>query len=202
MKKTFLFAILLTLSVVVFAQKPVWGIKGGINLAIWNSEDKSLSNQFDPRVGIHLGIISHNHITHKIAIQPELQFSSQGSKQEYGGNNYDYRMSYLNLPVMIQYMFDNGFRLEAGPYIGLLLAAKDVYEDGTSKNTTGDYKSVDAGLGIGLNYLDYSGFGIGGRYNVGLANISDRVDPIKTYNRVFQLSVFYMFDHDHKRKSR
>jgi hypothetical protein len=202
MKKTFLLAITFFLSALAFAQKPVWGLRGGLNLAIWNSENKSLNDRLDPRTGIHLGIISHNHLTHKIAIQPELQYSSQGTKNNDGTHKYDYRMSYISLPVMFQYMFDNGFRVEAGPYVGLLVAAKDVYEDGTSQNSKDDYKTADAGLGIGLNYLDYSGFGIGGRYNFGLANISDRVADYKTYNRVLQLSVFYMFDHDHKRKSR
>jgi hypothetical protein len=114
MKKTFLFGIAVFMSAVVFAQKPVWGIKGGINLAIWNSENKTLNDRLDPRTGIHLGIISHNHITHKIAVQPELQYSSQGTKNNDGTHKYDYRMSYINLPVMFQYMFDNGFALRQG----------------------------------------------------------------------------------------
>ena len=102
---------------------------------------------------------------------------------------------------MIQYMFDNGFRIEAGPYVGFLLGAKDVSASGTEVEAKDDYKKVDAGLGLGLNYLSYSGFGVGGRYNIGLANINDRIGS-KIQNRVFQLSVFYMFDNDHKAKSR
>jgi hypothetical protein len=34
-----------------------------------------------------------------------------------------------------------------------------------------------------------------------LTNINDRIGQ-KIQNRVFQLSAFYMFDNDHKRKSR
>jgi hypothetical protein len=201
MKRMFAFAASILIGAAVFAQAPVWGIKGGLNFATWNPANKALQDVIDPRIGFHLGIISHNHLSHKIAIQPELQFSSQGTERDNGNNDYEYRMSYINVPVMFQYMFNNGFRVEAGPYVGLLVGAKDVYEDGTSNDAKDDYKTVDAGLGVGLNYLTYSGFGIGGRYNFGLTNINDRIGQ-KIQNRVFQLSAFYMFDNDHKRKSR
>lgn len=202
MKKIFALMAFTLVASALFAQEPpVWGIKGGLNFATWNPADKSLRDVIDPRIGFHLGIISHNHLSDKIAIQPELQFSSQGTERENGANDYNYKMNYINLPVMFQYMFNNGFRVEAGPYVGVLVGAKDVYDDGTSDDAKDDYKGVDAGLGLGLNYLTYSGFGVGGRYNFGLVNVNDRVGG-SIQNRVFQLSVFYMFDSDHKRKSR
>jgi hypothetical protein len=202
MKKMYVLMVVTLFSFGLFAQEaPVWGIKGGLNFATWNPAEKSLRDVVDPRIGFHLGVIAHNHLTHKIAIQPELQFSSQGTERENGANDYDNRMSYINLPVMFQYMFNNGFRVEAGPYVGLLVGAKDVYDDGRSNDAKDEYKGVDAGVGLGLNYLTYSGFGIGGRYNFGLVNVNDRTEG-SIQNRVFQLSVFYMFDSDHKRKSR
>ena len=189
-------------SMTLMAQNtPVWGIKGGVNLATWNHADRSVQDQLESRLGFHVGLLSHNHLSNKIAIQPELQFSTQGTEVERGDNDIEYRLSYLNIPVMLQYMFNNGFRIEAGPYVGFLLGAKDVSASGTEINSKEDYKSLDAGLGLGLNYLSYSGFGVGGRYNIGLANVNDRLGG-KIQNRVFQLSVFYMFDNDHKAKSR
>ena len=202
MKKISLFVSMMVLSITLLAQHaPVWGLKGGVNLATWNHADKSVRDQLESRLGFHLGVIAHNHLSNKFAIQPELQFSTQGTEVERDDNDIEYRTSYLNLPVMIQYMFDNGFRIEAGPYVGFLLGAKDVSASGTEVEAKDDYKKVDAGLGLGLNYLSYSGFGVGGRYNIGLANINDRIGS-KIQNRVFQLSVFYMFDNDHKAKSR
>jgi hypothetical protein len=202
MKKISLIALMICSSTVLFAQHlPTWGIKGGINLASWHHADKDVQDVLESRLGFHVGILSHNHISNKIAIQPELQFSTQGTEVERGDNDIEYRTSYLNVPVMIQYMFDNGFRVEAGPYVGFLLGAKDVSSSGTEIDAKDDYKKVDAGVGVGLNYLSYSGFGVGGRYNFGLANINDRLGD-KIQNRVFQLSVFYMFDKNHKAKSR
>lgn len=202
MKKISLFVMMMVGSITLMAQHaPVWGIKAGVNLATWNHSDKSIQDQLESRLGFHVGVLSHNHITDKIAIQPELQFSMQGTEVERGDNDIEYKMSYLNIPVMFQYMFDNGFRIEAGPYLGFLLGAKDVSATGTEINSKDDYKSIDAGVGLGLNYLSYSGFGVGGRYNIGLTNINDRLGG-DVNNRVFQLSVFYMLDSDHKRKSR
>jgi len=202
MKKLCVFVVGTLFTASCFAQgKPVWGIKGGLNFATYHHANKDVQATLDARTGFHLGIISHNHLTDKIAIQPELQFSTQGTEVNVANEDFEYQLKYINLPVMFQYMFHNGFRVEAGPYIGALIGAKDVYDDGTEDDSKDDYKTFDGGLGLGLNYLTYSGFGIGGRYNIGLANINDRVGS-KVQNRVFQLSLFYMFDNDHKRKSR
>jgi hypothetical protein len=62
-------------------------------------------------------------------------------------------------------------------------------------------KKTDVAIGLGLNYLTYSGFGFGGRYNYGVSNINDRLGA-DTYNRVLQLSVFYIFNNHHKAVSR
>src|SRR5215212_8163280 len=128
MKKVFALAFAVTLSTVLFAQQPVWGGKAGLNFATFKAADKTAQDLLDSRLGYHIAIISHNHLTHKIAIQPELQFSSQGTEVNISNEDFEYRLSYINLPVMFQYMFDNGFRVEAGPYFGLLVDAKDVYD--------------------------------------------------------------------------
>jgi hypothetical protein len=202
MKKISLFVTMMICSFTLLAQQaPVWGIKGGLNVSSWKHQYQENQNDLGSRLGFHIGLLSHNHLSDKIAIQPEIQFSTQGAELENGSNNIESRTSYLNIPIMFQYMFNNGFRIEAGPYAGFLLGAKDVNAAGTERDSKTDYNKVDAGLGLGLNYLSYSGFGVGGRYNIGLTDIYD--DPsVKIQNRVFQLSVFYMFDNDHKRKSR
>lgn len=200
MMKGMLLAIAVLISTSLFAQKPVWGIKGGLNLATIKSSNENAQLQTNTRLGYHLAVISHNHLTHKIAIQPELQLSSQGAEVNTPSEDYPWRLSYINVPVMFQYMFNNGFRIEAGPYAGVLIGAKAFYDEGTNEDIKDNFKTLDAGLGFGLNYLTYTGFGFGGRYNIGLTNISDIGSKVQ--NQVFQISAFYMFDHDHKRKSR
>ncbi|MEO6069772.1 MAG: porin family protein [Chitinophagaceae bacterium] len=202
MKKLSLMVSAAFLSLTLFAQShpPIIGVKGGVNVSTWNVTG-SAQDQIKSRLGYHLGLIAHTHLSTQVALQPELQFSSQGAKQNVNGQEYVYRMNYLNIPIMLQYMFDNGFRLEAGPQIGFLINAKDIAPNGGEVNSTKDYKTVDAGLGLGINYLTYSGIGVGARYIFGLSDIND-IGVNKTQNRNLQLSLFYLLDKNHKRKSK
>lgn len=176
--------------------KPVFGLKAGVNISNWHVVGGN-SNALDNLVGFHVGALGHFHLSDQIALQPEIQYSTQGA--ENAGNGDKYTMGYINVPVMLQYMFNNGFRIEAGPYFGLLVNAKDKL-NGVNVDSKDDYKSGDVGLGFGLNYLSYSGLGIGGRYNLGLANINETGSKVN--NRYAQFSVFYMLDSRHKAKSR
>lgn len=176
-----------------------FGLKAGLNLANWNS-DNDVEN--DTRTGFHVGGLAHIHLAPQWAVQPELQYSSQGTETDLGSlGEFTWKLDYINVPVMVQYMFNNGFRLEAGPQVGFLVNAKQIDEDDNKDDVQNEFKKTDVSLGFGLNYLTYSGFGFGGRYNLGLTDINEN-RTFKTNNRVFQLSVFYMFDSRHKAKSR
>ena len=154
------------------------GIKAGINMYKISSDDNT---EYDQITGFHLGLISHIHLDSQWAVQPELVYSRQGAKS--GGT--EQKLDYINVPVLLQYMFDNGFRLQAGPQLGLLVRADN-------KN---DLNSIDLGVGLGVSYVVPStGFGLDARYNHGLSNINKN-DAVKSFNRGVQLGVFYIFGH-------
>jgi hypothetical protein len=193
MKRIFVFVVA-SLSVIhLFAQeKPVFGIKGGLNIATFNPEG---NENYDSKFGVHLGALAHIHLAKQWALQPELVFSQQGAEFSAvigSGERVEteFKANYINLPVMIQYMFDNGFRLETGPQLGVLVSDEELL------------KKTDISWGFGLSYLTYSGLGVGARYNLGLSNINDFIPENKLKNSVFQLGVFYMLDKQHKRKSK
>lgn len=199
MKKLFIILTAVLLSSAVIAQTgAVFGLKGGLNLSNWNIEGDA---ETEMKTGVHVAGLAHIHLNPQWAIQPELQFSTQGAEVDFGNNQeFTWNMNYINVPVMVQYMFNNGFRLEAGPYVGFLVGAKMEDVNGNEDDVKDEFKKVDAGLGFGLNYLTTSGFGFGGRYNLGLSDINEGRTS-KTQNRVIQLSLFYMFDQAHKAKS-
>lgn len=203
MKKISFFITAFFIGTTLFAQDPAkFGLKAGLNLSKWDVENKS-SDDFGTLTGFHIGGLAHIHLSDHIAFQPEIQFSTQGAEDNFSGNDIEFRTRHINIPLMFQYMFNNGFRIEAGPQVGFLLSADDKLPNGDEIDSKSEYKKTDFALGIGLNYLTYSGFGIGGRYNFGLSNIDDDNTRVNdTYNRVLQLSVFYMFDSRHKAKSR
>ena len=167
------------------------GIKAGLNVYNINNDN---SAEYDSKVGFHAGLIGHIHLAKQLALQPEIVYSAQGAKYTAAGVVTKLNLGYINVPFMIQYMFDNGFRLEAGPQLGFLVGAKA--ESGNVKtDIKNNLKSVDFGLGAGIGYVHpASGFGVDARYNLGLSNINDN-SSVKSTNRGLQLGVFYLFDH-------
>jgi hypothetical protein len=95
---------------------------------------------------------------------------------------------------MFQYMFDNGFRLEAGPQIGFLTNAKSEF-NGSDSDVKESIKKVDVAIGAGIGYINPpSGWGVDARYNHGLSNINEN-GSVNSYNRGFQLGILYQFQH-------
>jgi hypothetical protein len=166
------------------AQSVNIGIKGGLNIYTL-SGDNDASNDYKP--SFHIGLLGHIHMSKSFALQPELVFSAQGTKYV-DDQNYD--LNYVNVPLLFQYMFDNGFRLQAGPQVGFLVSAE---MDGT--DVKDNLNGIDFGIGIGASYINpASNFGFDVRYNHGLSSINEN-ENIDSYNRGFQLGVFYLFKH-------
>src|SRR3712207_5375215 len=146
MKKISFLVITLLFSTFLWAQQlPVFGLKGGLNLATWSVENNTAG--VDMKTGVHIGALAHIHLATQWAIQPEVQFSTQGTETETSGVEFIWNHNYINVPVMIQYMFSNGFRLEAGPYAGFLVGAKFRDENDFEDDVTNEFKKTDFGLG-------------------------------------------------------
>ncbi|HLG41198.1 MAG TPA: porin family protein [Chitinophagaceae bacterium] len=163
------------------------GIKAGLNLYTINSDN----SDFDTKAGFHAGMLGHIHINRQFAIQPELVYSTQGAKFTDDDVATKVKLGYINVPVMFQYMFNNGFRLQAGPQVGFLINAKSETND-VSTDIKDNLNTIDFALGAGMGYVNpVSGFGVDARYNLGLSNINKN-SSVKSTNRGFQIGVFYL----------
>ena len=186
---TTLFAALL-ISSAATAQHANIGIKGGVNAYTIKGDDDA---SFDTKVSFHLGLIGHIHISNQFALQPELVYSVQGTQYTIAGQDVKLNLNYINVPLIFQYMFDNGFRLQAGPQLGFLASAKAAVNDNDT-DVKDDFESIDLGIALGASYVNpASNFGVDIRYNLGLSNIND--GAANYYNRGLQAGVFYLFKH-------
>ena len=182
MRKMFLITISLFFFVsAVFAQlSPLQlGLKAGTNFSALKTDNR-LS---DHRTGYHVGALAHIHLSSHFALQPEVTYSSQGA--EY--NTSKTKLGYINVPVLGQYMFGNGLRLQTGPQVGFLTAAssKGASEESIARRSL---KDANFSWSFGASYLSKFGLGIDARYNLGLTNFSKN-DDLK--NRVWQAGLFY-----------
>lgn len=158
---------------------PKFGIKGGINLANLRSGDEA--NDENLKVGLNLGLMAKMPITKGFAIQPEVVYSSQGSKINYnnfiaGKGEYRFNLNYVQVPVLAVINLGEYFNIHAGPYAAFLTSAnvKDMDDDGTIEDIkdydVDNFNRVDYGLAGGIAF-ETKGFTLGARYNYGFKEV-------------------------------
>jgi len=196
MKKNILFVLLLASSA-SFAQHFELGVKAGANISNFNGASNEAELKAKTLVGFHGGAFVSLFVGNSFAIQPEVLVSTQGAKVENTGTDKtDYKLTYINVPVMAKYRFTNGFYLEAGPQIGFNVHSK---VEGTGEDFA---KSTDFSIAGGLGYHSPIGLGIGARYTAGLSKLGD-FDASTTKpdwkNGVAQISIFYTIFNNHRK---
>ncbi|MDB5261542.1 MAG: hypothetical protein JWQ14_823, partial [Adhaeribacter sp.] len=154
---------------------------------------------YDYKLGLHAGALAHIHITQQFAIQPELLYSNQGGKVH--NADIKHHVNYIAVPVLGQFMFGDGFRLQAGPQISFLAGAKRQDQDDNKLNIKENYEAVDFSLAAGLSFVSSSGLGADVRWLFGLNNIND-VPPRNTVkNSLGQVGIFYLLNYSNARHS-
>ncbi len=193
MKKAFCLLSTALLSVLaVSAQQTHFGLKAGVNIA---GANVSPGDDYSSKAGLHVGGLAHIHLNKNFALQPEVVYSMQGGKRD---DDTKLKLNYINIPLLVQYMTDNGFRLQTGPQLGLLVSAKTEVGD-VEVNRKDNFTSTDFSWAFGAGYLFPEGFGLDARYNLGISDVWD-ASTAKIKNSVFQLGVFYQFMHGNASK--
>ncbi|HRO70117.1 MAG TPA: porin family protein [Chitinophagaceae bacterium] len=186
MKRLLCIVVLSSIFSLVKAQQTHFGIKAGVNLSSVGIDG---GDDYNSKAGLHVGGLAHIHISRQFALQPELVFSMQGGKDD----NVKLKLNYINVPLLAQYMTNDGFRLQTGPQLGFLVSAERKIGD-VEVDVKDDLSTVDFSWAFGAGYLFSSGFGIDARYNLGISNISDD-NSFEARNSVFQFGIFYQFMH-------
>lgn len=189
MKKTYLLALAALACYAVNAQSVDFGLKGGLNLS--SLTDNNSGYGYQNRLGYHVGGLAQINLTPQVAIQPEVVYSSQGTKYTVGATEHSLALNYLNIPIMVQAKVGRGVYAEVGPQIGFLTSADDKINGAeTNYFTTQDFKNTDVALGFGLGFQGASGIGVDARYNLGLTDINNTGRLNNLRNNVLQIGLF------------
>src|SRR5690606_35461104 len=128
MKKLFLATVLAFLSATaIYAQADdtttQFGVTGGVNLSNITGDD---IGDLDSGTSFNLGLFMEIPISGRFSFQPEVLYSGQGftvlSRNQDDifdvGDNVEYQLSYIQVPLMAKLYLVKGLYAEAGPQFG------------------------------------------------------------------------------------
>ena len=194
MKKILFSGLLIVVTVAAHAQTGVrLGLKAGVSLtSITGDYAQNLKSKF----GFHAGLVANIGVTNRLSVQPELLYSQKGAPDN-NGTGITNRLNYIELPVLLRFNA-RIFFFEAGPQLGLLVAAKQV-NNGQSLDVRDQSRPIDFGYAFGLGHQFSRGVGAGLRYNGGFTTVDKAVhlgsatSQADQRNSAFQLYATYLF---------
>lgn len=178
------------------AQSPMVGVKGGLNVSTLGVDE---ANDENARIGFNAGVFGRTDPDRPVGLQVELLYSTRGTHTTYSGffglvdQDVDFKLDYLELPVLASFRLGESFELQAGGYAGYLLSANVATSgdlgNGDQDINTDNFKRMDFGV-VGGVAFNTNGFQFGLRYLHGLSEVadSDASDLVigNAMNRCFQ----------------
>ena len=132
---------------------------GGFTLGISTSQVGGDNLAGFHKAGLLIGIFANKNISELLRIQMEINYIQKGSNNP-DINNYDHpnylkediSLSYVEIPLLIQYNIKDKLKIEAGNFIAFL--NNGYYNDlnGKIPNNTNPFINYDIGLIIGIDY--------------------------------------------------
>ena len=167
-----------------------FGIKAGTD--IHKITGKSFDEGFN--FGYHIGAFAEVKLKSKIGIQPEVYFSQVNVKNGTTGNSLypDFntiikaKLSYLNIPVLLNIRPSKHIALQAGPQFGILFNKND----GFVQNGKDAFKSGDISIAAGLQ-LNLLKLIVYARYVGGISNMNDIDAKEQWKNHTIHIGVGY-----------
>ena len=197
-KVVILVALLVAFASPAAAQGALFGAKVGVNFASLSFDPEDEEVETSMRTGFTAGVLLVVPANARIAFQPEVLFSQQGSKvedPENAANEGSIKLNYVNVPLLANIRLgggDNPVSLLVGPQIGFRTSAK-AEANGEEEDLKEFTEGTDFGLVTGLSAM-FRNVVVDARYIWGLSNINaDETDDQKVKNRVFTISVGVVF---------
>lgn len=160
------------------AQMLKFGLKAGANFSNLEGDNVDGSTY----TSYHFGAVAEISLLENLSLQPELLYSSQGTKVDDAGAK-DINYNYVTVPVLAKfYLTSKKLSLEAGPQFSFLIN-EDVAEQFEAE-------SFDFAAAVGLGYNITDNFFAQARYVMGLTEANKDAEVT---NRVIQLSIGYRF---------
>lgn len=167
-----------------------YGLRLGADFATLNSDDRFLDSG-SAKTGFNVGAVAGFQVAYRSPVYFEtgLSYVEKGGKVQYEGQKYTYNLDYLEVPLVMKYVYnvDRAFSIQPfiGGYLSLGVAGKIKNSDDRSRHPESsfdekNFQRFDGGIkvGCGVQY-DFLYGELG--YDFGLSNISrDSYDTCHT----------------------
>ncbi len=182
---------ILTLTTLKSQDKIQFGIKGGVNFTNMTSD---ILVEKEYKTGFHIGILAEIPFGDKFSLQPEILYSTYGSKGKeimFGGPNIttEYKLDYIQIPILAKIYLYKGFSLEIGPSFNFLVNDKKIRESNTITDIGEKFEF--SGI-LGVSYKLSRGLIGSFRYTNSLTNALNQ-DYSETNNYGFLIGIGYLF---------
>lgn len=145
----------------------MFGISLGLTYANIVGEHEDNDGLWGGQAGVYLALLKAK----RYMITTYLLYTMMGAQLS-GLYDYKYRLSYLVLPFMFQYMLASNLYLGAGLQPGILLSAKQKFDD-QSDDIKDAFKTFDLGIPIMLSYYLANNLTIGLGATPGITRINE-----------------------------
>ncbi len=191
MKKYLIVLIVSIIGISASAQGIKFGPKLGANMG--KIEGSGFSDKY--ALGYHIGGFVEINFSKKLGIQPEVLWNQiksdtvTGFKAVYQNlvnqNSFnDLQLSYLSIPILLNYRPSKLITLQAGPQFSILIDdSRNLLQNGQYAFKKGDLSLLG---GVQLNLLK---FRVYGRYAIGLNDISDVGNSEQWKSQTIQLGI-------------
>ena len=155
-----------------------YGFRIGPTFSTVNSDDANLDGG-NSQIGLTLGAVMGFQLSDDIPLFLEtgLSYTEKGGKKTLTGKKMTYDLNYLEIPILVKYIYDIDGHFSVQPLFGGYLSygisgkiknfgerqALDSFSDTTFKRFDGGLR-IGCGVGYDLFYADLS-------YDIGLSNI-------------------------------
>lgn len=184
------FALFVAMPAVAAAQGPISiGVKAGVNIAKLKFEDSADNDEVKSLIGAVGGVYLSKPVNDNVSVRVEGLFSQKGAKDEEGGEDAKFKLTYFDLPVLLDFSPASSsgtrFHVFTGPQMSFNTKA-EAEAGGITVDFDDEVKGTDFGwvLGVGVSNGRWNA---DARYALGLSNIAEEGDSAK--NRVFSVMV-------------
>lgn len=191
------------------------GVLGGVNIANVNLPGTVVDVSPNSFTGFHLGPVVEFKLPKSFYLNTGLLYSQKGYSTEYLWSS-SVKLNYIEVPLNLSYKFPLydkiNLYIQGGPYWGYAISGRirsidealldgpldnDLMTEGMYKTSNIDFekeglKRSDFGVGFGTG-IEYGHFVAGLNYQLGLTNMNVDPDSGEMKNKVFRVSLAYMF---------